>query len=180
MSLFDEELIKDEDINQLDKDGYPHDSVQVNREGNNQNEEEIKNLPNNEEIEVGSGENQKEEEKEEQKAQNEEQQNIEDTGANPQDSNSNSNRKSGNTNENEDKNNYQLSTIKNENANSNNSDIVEEEKKNFIGQMSEDSYNLIKNLQNQDLTGNERFNVNVQNKNSGENVEEKPKDENEN
>ena len=46
---------------QLDKDGYPHDSVQVNREGNNQNEEEIKNLPNNEEIEVGSGENQKEE-----------------------------------------------------------------------------------------------------------------------
>ena len=46
--------------------------------------------------------------------------------------------------------------------------------------MSEDSYNLIKNLQNQDLTGNERFNVNVQNKNSGENVEEKPKDENEN
>jgi len=99
---------------------------------------------------------------------------------NVKDSNSNSNRKSGNTNENEDKNNYQLSTIKNENANSNNSDIVEEEKKNFIGQMSEDSYNLIKNLQNQDLTGNERFNVNVQNKNSGENVEEKPKDENEN
>ena len=83
----DEELMKDEDINQLDKDGYPHDSVQVNREGNNQNEEEIKNLPNNEEIEVGSGENQKEEEKEEQKAQNEEQQNIEDTGANPQDQN---------------------------------------------------------------------------------------------
>ena len=53
---------------------------------------------------------------------------------NVKDSNSNSNRKSGNTNENEDKNNYQLSTIKNENANSNNSDIVEEEKKNFIGQ----------------------------------------------
>ena len=50
----DEELIKDEDINQLDKDGYPHDSVQVNREGNNQNEEEIKNLPNNEEIRTKS------------------------------------------------------------------------------------------------------------------------------
>ena len=81
---------------------------------------------------------------------------------NLKDSNSNNNKKNGNENmnENEDRNNYQLSTIKNENVNSNNSDIVEEEKKNFIGQMSDDSYNIIKNLQNPELKTNEKFNEN--------------------
>ena len=91
------------------------------------------------------------------------------------DSNSNNNnsiRKSGNTNDNEDKNNYQLSTIKNENVNSNNSDIVEEEKKNLNGQMSEDSLNLINNLQNHGSISDDRFKGNNQNIN-GENEEER-------
>ena len=99
---------------------------------------------------------------------------------NVKESNSTSNRKNGNTNEIEDKNNYQLSTIKNENVNSNNTEIAEEEKKNYIGQMSEDSYNIIKNLQNQDLITNEKFNENNQMDNEGENVRERPKNENEN
>ena len=99
---------------------------------------------------------------------------------NVKESNSTSNRKNGNTNEIEDKNNYQLSTIKNENINSNNTEIAEEEKKNYIGQMSEDSYNIIKNLQNQDLITNEKFNENNQMDNEGENVRERPKNENEN
>lgn len=99
---------------------------------------------------------------------------------NVKESNSTSNRKIGNTNEIEDKNNYQLSTIKNENVNSNNTEIAEEEKKNYIGQMSEDSYNIIKNLQNQDLIANEKFNENNQMDNEGENVRERPKNENEN
>ena len=99
---------------------------------------------------------------------------------NVKESNSTSNRKNGNTNEIEDKNNYQLSTIKNENVNSNNTEINEEEKKNYIGQMSEDSYNIIKNLQNQDLITNEKFNENNQMDNEGENVRERPKNENEN
>ena len=97
---------------------------------------------------------------------------------NVKESNSTSNRKIGNTNEIEDKNNYQLSTIKNENVNSNNTEIAEEEKKNYIGQMSEDSYNIIKNLQNQDLITNEKFNENNQMDNEGENVRERPKNEN--
>ena len=99
---------------------------------------------------------------------------------NVKESNSTSNRKNGNTNEIEDKNNYQLSTIKNENVNSNNTEIAEEEKKNYIGQMSEDSLNIIKNLQNQDLITNEKFNENNQMDNEGENVRERPKNENEN
>ena len=66
---------------------------------------------------------------------------------NVKESNSTNNKKNGNENmnENEDRNNYQLSTIKNENVNSNNSEIVEEEKKNFIEQMYDDSYKIIKN-----------------------------------
>ena len=93
------------------------------------------------------------------------------------------NKKNGNENmnENEDRNNYQLSTIKNENVNSNNSEIVEEEKKNFIGQMSDDSYNIIKNLQNQEFNTNEKFNENNQvNNNEGVSLGEQPKNENQN
>ena len=101
---------------------------------------------------------------------------------NLKDSNSNNNKKNGNENmnENEDRNNYQLSTIKNENVNSNNSDIVEEEKKNFIGQMSDDSYNIIKNLQNPELNTNEKFNENNQVNNEGESLGEPPKNEGKN
>ena len=91
---------------------------------------------------------------------------------NVKESNSTSNRKNGNTNEIEDKNNYQLSTIKNENVNSNNSDIVEEEKKNLNGQMSEDSLNLINNLQNHGSISDDRFKGNNQNIN-GENEAER-------
>ena len=57
----DEELLNDEEINQLDNDGFPHDSVQVKSEANNQNEEAIKPLPNNEEIEEGPSDQFKEE-----------------------------------------------------------------------------------------------------------------------
>ena len=88
------------------------------------------------------------------------------------DNNANDNKKALNNNENEERNNYQLSTIKNENANSNNSDIIEEEKKNFIGQMSEDSLNIIKNLQNQDTVPNDKLNENNEINNKEENVEE--------
>ena len=93
---------------------------------------------------------------------------------------SNTNQKSDNINENEERNNYQLSTIKNENVNSNNSDIVEEEKKNFIGQMSEDSFNIIKNLQNPENIGNSKSNENNIVKNKEDNMDERPKNENEN
>jgi hypothetical protein len=82
--------------------------------------------------------------------------------------------------ENEERNNYQLSTIKNENVNSNNSDIVEEEKKNFIGQMSEESLNIIKNLQNPETVPNDKMKENNEIKNEEENVEEKSKNEKEN
>ena len=101
---------------------------------------------------------------------------------NVKESNSTNNKKNGNENmnENEDRNNYQLSTIKNENVNSNNSDIVEEEKKNFIGQMSDDSYNIIKNLQNPELKTNEKFNENNQVNNEGESLGEPPKNEGKN
>ena len=102
---------------------------------------------------------------------------------NVKESNSTNNKKNGNENmnENEDRNNYQLSTIKNENVNSNNSEIVEEEKKNFIGQMSDDSYNIIKNLQNQEFNTNEKFNENNQvNNNEGVSLGEQPKNENQN
>jgi len=99
---------------------------------------------------------------------------------NVKESNTTTNRKSGNSNENEDKNNYQLSTIKNENVNSNNTEIAEEEKKNYIGQMSEDSYNIIKNLQNQEVITNKKFNENNLMNNEGENGRERPKNENEN
>ena len=85
-----------------------------------------------------------------------------------------------NNNENEERNNYQLSTIKNENVNSNNSDIVEEEKKNFIGQMSEESLNIIKNLQNPETVPNDKMKENNEIKNEEENVEEKSKNEKEN
>ena len=60
-----------EDINQLDTDGFPQDSVKRSDELNNQNEEEIKPLPNNEEIEPNSAENNQNENEEEN--QNEEQ-----------------------------------------------------------------------------------------------------------
>ena len=59
-----------------------------------------------------------------------------------------------NNNEIDEKYNYQLSTIKNENANSNNSELVEEEKKNYIGQILEDSLNLINNSQNNEFLMN--------------------------
>ena len=85
-----------------------------------------------------------------------------------------------NNNENEERNNYQLSTIKNENVNSNNSDIVEEEKKNFIGQMSEESLNIIKNLQNPETVPNDKMKENNEIKNEEENVEKKSKNEKEN
>ena len=93
---------------------------------------------------------------------------------------SNTNQKSDNINENEERNNYQLSTIKNENVNSNNSDIAEEEKKNFIGQMSEDSLNIIKNLQNPENIGNSKSNENNIVKNKEDNMDERPNNENEN
>ena len=79
----DDEIMNDEEVNQLDNDGFPHDSVQANKEANNQNEEAIKPLPNNEEIEEGDNENQnenqgEEEEQEQEQEQNNEEQKIED------------------------------------------------------------------------------------------------------
>ena len=59
-----------------------------------------------------------------------------------------------NNNEGEEKFSYQLSTIKNENANSNNSELVEEEKKNYIGQILEDSLNLVNNSHNNEFLNN--------------------------
>jgi hypothetical protein len=74
--------------------------------------------------------------------------------------NNNNDINNNNTNNNDidEKFNYQLSTIKNENANSNNSEIVEEEKKNFIGQILEDSLNLINNSQNNEFFNNNKGN----------------------
>ena len=59
----------------------------------------------------------------------------------------------------DDKNNYQLSTIKNENVNSNNTELMaEEEKKNYIGKILEDSLNLINNSQNNEFLSNKKGN----------------------
>ena len=56
-----------EDINQIDTEGFPQDSVKRSEEQNNQNEEEIKPLPNNEEIEPNSAVNNQNENEEENK-----------------------------------------------------------------------------------------------------------------
>ena len=68
--------------------------------------------------------------------------------------NQNLNLNENNNNEMDDKNNYQLSTIRNENGNSNNTDIVEEEKKNYLGQILGDSLNLINSSQNNEFLNN--------------------------
>ena len=57
--------------------------------------------------------------------------------------NQNLNLNENNNNEIDEKYNYQLSSIRNENANSNNTELIEEEKKNYIGQILGDSLNLI-------------------------------------
>jgi hypothetical protein len=80
--------------------------------------------------------------------------------------NINNDNNNNNNNEIDEKYNYQLSTIKNENANSNNSELVEEEKKNYIGQILEDSLNLINNSQNNEFLAN---NNNKGNNNEGNN-----------
>ena len=59
-----------------------------------------------------------------------------------------------NLNENNNNNDYQLSTIRNENPNSNNTEMIEEEKKNYIGQILGDSLNLINNSQNNEFLNN--------------------------
>ena len=71
-------------------------------------------------------------------------------------------------NEIDEKYNYQLSTIKNENGNSNNSELVEEEKKNYIGQILEDSLNLINNSQNNEFLSNNKGNGDDNQNNNGE------------
>jgi hypothetical protein len=83
----------------------------------------------------------------------------------------NNNNNNNNNNEIDEKYNYQLSTIKNENANSNNSELVEEEKKNYIGQILEDSLNLINNSQNNEFlsNNNNKGNNNVDNNNNNNN-----------
>ena len=71
--------------------------------------------------------------------------------------NQNLNLNENNNNEIDEKYNYQLSTIKNENVNnSNNTDLIEEEKKNYIGQILEDSLNLINNSQNNEFFSNNK------------------------
>ena len=72
--------------------------------------------------------------------------------------NNNLNLNENNNNEVDEKFSYQLSTIKNENANSNNSELVEEEKKNYIGQILEDSLNLINNSHNNEFLNNNKEN----------------------
>ena len=74
-----DEIINDEEINQLDNEGFPQDSVQNKEDQNKDNTEEIKPLPNNEEIEVNASQNKEEPE---QNAQNEEEQNIEEAANN--------------------------------------------------------------------------------------------------
>ena len=85
--------------------------------------------------------------------------------------NNDNNNNNNNNNEIDEKYNYQLSTIKNENANSNNSELVEEEKKNYIGQILEDSLNLINNSQNNEFlsNNNNKGNNNVDNNNNNNN-----------
>jgi hypothetical protein len=85
--------------------------------------------------------------------------------------NNDNNNNNNNNNEIDEKYNYQLSTIKNENANSNNSELVEEEKKNYIGQILEDSLNLINNSQNNEFlsNNNNKGNNNVDNNNNNDN-----------
>ena len=85
--------------------------------------------------------------------------------------NINNDNNNNNNNEIDEKYNYQLSTIKNENANSNNSELVEEEKKNYIGQILEDSLNLINNSQNNEFlaNNNNKGNNNEDNNNNNDN-----------
>ena len=83
--------------------------------------------------------------------------------------NLNINENNNNNNEIDEKYNYQLSTIKNENINnSNNTDLIEEEKKNYIGQILEDSLNLINNSQNNEFLNNNKTNIEDNQKNNGD------------
>ena len=97
---------------------------------------------------------------------------------NENNNNYNNNNNNNNINENDEKYNYQLSTIKNDNVNSNNSELVEEEKKNYIGQIMEDSLNLINNSQNnefiQNNKGNKNGNENNNNSNNNNNGDQRP------
>ena len=72
-----------------------------------------------------------------------------------------------NNNEIEEKYNYQISTIRNENPN-NTEELVEEEKKNYIGQILEDSLNLINNSQNNEFLNNNKENGDENNNNQKE------------
>jgi hypothetical protein len=78
--------------------------------------------------------------------------------------NQNLNLNENNNNEIDEKYNYQLSTIRNENQNSNNTDLIEEEKKNYIGQILGDSLNLINNSQNNEFLNNNSKDDNQNNK----------------
>ena len=83
--------------------------------------------------------------------------------------NQNLNLNENNNNEIDEKYNYQLSTIKNENVNnSNNTDLIEEEKKNYIGQILEDSLNLINNSQNNEFFSNNKSNIDDNQNNNGD------------
>ena len=83
--------------------------------------------------------------------------------------NLNLNENNNNNNEIDEKYNYQLSTIKNENVNnSNNTDLIEEEKKNYIGQILEDSLNLINNSQNNEFFSNNKSNIDDNQNNNGD------------
>ena len=55
-------------------------------------------------------------------------------------------------------NNNNLSTIKNENENNNTEGLIEEEKKNYIGQILEDSLNLVNQSQNNEFLNNNKGN----------------------
>ena len=55
-------------------------------------------------------------------------------------------------------NNNNLSTIKNENENNNTEGLIEEEKKNYIGQILEDSLNLVNQSQNNEFLNNNKEN----------------------
>lgn len=61
-------------------------------------------------------------------------------------------------NENDDKYNNNLSTIKNENENNNAEGLIEEEKRNYIGQILEDSLNLVNQSQNNEFLNNNKGN----------------------
>ena len=83
--------------------------------------------------------------------------------------NQNLNLNENNNNEIDEKYNYQLSTIKNENVNnSNNTDLIEEEKKNYIGQILEDSLNLINKSQNNEFFSNNKSNIDDNQNNNGD------------